>query len=198
MPRKKITTDPATEPELPVPELDAVESDAPVESAPAAINPDTLVEVWERRFFNPGPQPSKPIRLKAEGMVPRWINTSIEGRYHRAIYEQGWQPVPVALLADPASIPDLYKHVDGFVHRGERGKEVLMMMPITVFQRIQRRKAELTIKSLKNIRNEVAGAAATTLGPEAGDFAARGESADGNIKTIGTIKFGTERLSPED
>lgn len=155
---------------------------------------DKLVEVWERRFVNPGQQSSRPIPLKVQGMATRWINTILEGRYHNAVYEQGWQPVPVKLLQDPSSIPDLYKHPHGIVCRGERGKEVLMMMPQDVFKRIQRRKAELTTASLRKIRSEMAQAAASKFGAQAGEFIDRGGTSDGLIKTIGSINFGTERV----
>lgn len=187
-------------------EIAAVEGTAPEVAADAPaldaetlnVPPDTLIEVWERRFTNPGARPSTPIPLKVEGMTVRWINTAVEGRHHRAVYEQGWQPVPIKLLKDAASIPDLYKHPHGIVARGERGKEVLMMMPMHVFEKIQKRKAELTLKSLRNIREEVAGAAASRFGPEAGDFMSGGQTADGNIKAVGTIKFGVERVGADE
>lgn len=172
------------------------DADNSAQTAPdvATAAPEQLVEVWERRFNSPGPQSSKPIPLTVQGMVTRWINTAIEGRHHRAVYDQGWQPVPVKLLKDPASIPDLYKHPHRIVCRGERGKEVLMMMPKTVFEKIRKRKAELNTKALRDIRSEVASAAASRFGSEAGDFLSSGRSSDGNIKTVGNIQFGTERV----
>lgn len=162
------------------------------------VGDQEMIEIWERRFLNPGARPSEAVQIKQPGMTLRWINTAIEGRHHRAVYDQGWQPVPLSQLRDPASIPDLFKHPHGIVCRGERGKEVLMMMPSGVFEKIQRRKAELTRKSLQNIREEVAGAAANRFGADAGDFIASGQSADGNIKAVGSINFGTERVSMGD
>jgi hypothetical protein len=181
-------------------EVAVVEAERQEASAPdtPGVSPERLVEVWERRFVNPGAQPSSPIGISMPGMVVRWINTAIEGRYHRAVYEQGWQPVPVKLLQDPASIPDLFKHPHGIVCRGERGKEVLMMMPKQVFDKIQRRKAELNIKSLRNIRSEMAEAAGRQFGAEAGDFIHSGSTGDGNIKVVGGVQFGQERVSLND
>lgn len=198
-PKKKVAA-PTAQELIVAATLTQEESDAaeeanrePVEAAPT-VSPDVLTEVWERRFNNPGMESGKSIRLKMPGMTLRWINTAIEGRHHQAVYDQGWQPVPVNVLADPASIPDLYKHPHGIVCRGERGKEVLMMMPETVYRKIQLRKAELNHRALKNIRNEVAGAAASKFGGDAGEFIAGGGTADGNIKTVGSINFGTERV----
>lgn len=158
------------------------------------IAADTLVEVWERRFLNPNQRGSNEVKLKAPGVVCRWINTMIDGRYHRAVYDQGWQPVPVALLSDPSSIPDLYKHPHGIVARGERGKEVLMMMPEAVFEKIRRRKAELNVAATRKMRTELAEAAANKFGPEAGDFVHSGQTADGVVKAVGSIQFGNERV----
>jgi hypothetical protein len=166
----------------------------PVTAPDTQVAAETLVEVWERRFLNPNQRGSNEVKLKAPGVVCRWINTTIEGRYHRAVYDQGWQPVPVALLADPTSIPDLYKHPHGIVARGERGKEVLMMMPEQVFEKIRRRKAELNQAATRKMRSELAEAAASKFGPEAGDFVHSGQTADGVIKTVGTIQFGAERI----
>lgn len=166
----------------------------PVTDPDTQVAPDTLVEVWERRFLNPNQRGSSEIKLKASGVVCRWINTAIEGRYHRAVYDQGWQPVPVALLADPTSIPDLYKHPHGIVARGERGKEVLMMMPNAVFDKIRNRKAELNRAATTKMRSELAEAAAGKFGPEAGEFLTGGSTRDGNIKAVGSIQFGAERI----
>ena len=178
------------------PDADVIEASLSASEAIAdlpTINPDTLVEVWERRFQNPGAVASTPVRLKVQGMVVRWINTAIEGRHHRAVYDQGWQPVPLRLLSDPEDIPDLYKHPHGIVARGERGKEVLMMMPADVYKKIQWRKTELNNKALRNIRQETAAAVGARYGDEAGEFARTGATADGNIRAIGTINFGSER-----
>jgi hypothetical protein len=173
------------------PELTAPE---PVTDPDTKVSADTLVEVWERRFLDPNQRGSNEVKLKAQGMICRWINTTIEGRYHRAVYDQGWQPVPVSLLADPSSIPDLYKHPHNIVARGERGKEVLMMMPEQVFEKIRRRKAALNLAATRKIRAELAEAAAGKFGPEAGDFVHSGQTADGLIKTVGSINFGAERI----
>lgn len=167
---------------------------SPVEEPDTQVAPDTLVEVWERRFLNPNQRGSSEVKLKVPGMVCRWINTAIEGRYHRAVYDQGWQPVPVALLADPTSIPDLYKHPHGQVARGERGKEVLMMMPEKVFEKIRNRKAELNRAATTKMRSELAEAATGKFGPDAGEFLNSGTTRDGNIKAVGSIQFGSERI----
>jgi hypothetical protein len=199
MPFKKKTSNPAPI-DAPIPADIAVQADTsntPSQSVDApdrVVDPDTLVEVWERRFLNPAQRGSSEVKLKAPGMIVRWINTAIDGRYHRAVYDQGWQPVPVTLLADPSSIPDLYKHPHGIVCRGERGKEVLMMMPERVFEKIRQRKDDLNRASTMKLRSELAEAAAGKFGADAGDFVHSGATPDGTIKTVGSIQFGHERV----
>lgn len=148
------------------------------------------VSVLERRLLDPFATSSTPIRLKDKSMTVRWVNSAIEGRYHRARHEQGWEPVRVEELEDKEDIADLAESPDGIVRRGERGKEVLMKMPAEVYERIQMRKAEVRqqrSRSSSRQKEELVNAAADRYGPEAGEYL------DRHVK--GEVIESTERVT---
>lgn len=135
------------------------------------------VQIWERRFVNPGRESAQSIHLRDEGFETRWVNTGVEGRFHRAVHEQGWTPVrPSELGEDPADLG--FQVVGETVRRGERGVEVLMKIPTSVFKLIRQRKGQLEIESLKKTRQNIAEATARQFGSEAGDWAFDGRPAD--------------------
>ncbi len=184
-PEVEAAAEPEPEPEKP-----------PVKPRAKAKKPDfsdltkdpRRLQLWNRRLLNPHGSSSAPIRLKDEyaGMHVRWINTKIEGRYHRAVYEQGWQPVPAEALADPKEIHGL-QILDGKVCRGDHGAEVLMWIPERVFKSVQRRKAELIHESYQagNIQNTLM----------AGGTEKLGEQTAGTVASFhGSITAGTERI----
>lgn len=142
-----------------------------------------VMEIWDRRLINPDERGSEQILLKQAGFVTRWINTAIAGRLHRAQHSQGWVPVRMTELHNPQQIADLVASVDGLVRRGDRGQEVLHKMPVKVYEAIQARKVELRLQRDRKIREDLAQAAATRYGGEAGDAVAR-------LK--GDIRFGRE------
>lgn len=158
---------------------------APVASAPVATAPvpeatrparAPRISVLERRLVDPNQRSSAPISLKDAGMTVRWVNSAIEGRYHRAVHEQGWEPVRKDELADANEIADLVDSPDGVVRRGERGKEVLMKMPRDVCDRIQDRKVEVRkqrARSSSRQKEELLTAVAGRHGPEAADYIGR-------------------------
>lgn len=141
------------------------------------------VNVWERRMVNPGRESTTPITLKQDGFTVRFVNTEVQGRFHRAVYDQGWEPVKVEELRDAPDMLGLTPATDGFVRRGERGQEVLMKIPTVVFKQIQRRKAQLEIESLRKTKKNLAEAAARQYGANAGDWAS-GNSIDESISGL--------------
>lgn len=152
------------------------------------------VSIWERRMINPGRQSSTPVLLKEEGWEVRWVNTAVEGRFQRAVYEQGWMPVRTEELRDAPDVLGMEKREDGLARRGERGAEVLMKLPSPIFQRIQRRKAQIEIESLKKTREQLANAAASRFGGNAGDWAT-GQSIDEGVSGLrGKIVDSKERM----
>lgn len=159
--------------------MPTMKSEAMKKVMPAPIMADELkkkvdpsrVAVWERRLVNPGRSPSTPIALREDGVVTRWINTANEGRFHRAVYDQGWEPVRVDDLRDDPKLLG-FQTQDGTVRRGHLGQEILMKMPEGVFRQLTRAKAKVEMDTLKKTRNALAQAAAQRYGGNAGDWAA--------------------------
>ena len=156
-----------------------------------------LVDIWERRVLNPNHQESVPIRVTTPGMRLRWINLSNRGWFQRARYEQGWVPVEKRELVDEREIYGVSYTTEGFVCRGEKQSEMLMKIPTAVFQRIQRRQAELNLKSYQKLRQSMGSAGyqhfKSKYGGSAGDIA---EESASNF--VGSIKFGSERVSSDE
>jgi|ETN02SMinimDraft_2_1059926.scaffolds.fasta_scaffold07401_2 hypothetical protein len=158
--------------------------------ASAEFNPDIdpdVVAIWERRFIEPGPEPSMPIPLKDPSWTVRWINTQVEGRFHRATASQGWVPLRAEDLQGVAGNLGFVVNKEGFVCRGERQREVAMKMPTKVFKTIQRRKVEENLKTRRKIKDDMAQSAATEFeSSQAGDVVS-------GFK--GTIKEGKETIA---
>ncbi len=113
----------------------------------------------------------KPVRQ----WVVRWINTSIEGRWGQ-IKSKGYVPVEVTSLKDEQDVSDLVTRAETsgevYVRRGDRGQEVLCKMPLELYvylKRAQRESQRLRSNSKKALREELAEAAGTELGDEAGE-----------------------------
>jgi hypothetical protein len=129
------------------------------------------VNIWERRMVNPGRESVSPIMLREDGFTVRFINTEVQGRFHRAVYDQGWEAVKVEELRDAPDMLGLTPAADGFVRRGERGQEVLMKIPTIVFKQIQKRKGQIEMDSLRRTRQNLSEAAARQFGANAGEWA---------------------------
>lgn len=151
-----------------------------------------LVDIWERRLLNPDHQESLPIRIKTPGMKLRWINLSHRGRFQRARYEQGWVPVHRNELTEEREISGVSYTSEGYVCRGERQGEMLMKIPQVVWNKIQKRRSELTNLSYKKLREQMGSAGYAHFkdkyGGSAGDIAAE---AAGSF--VGQVKFGVEK-----
>jgi hypothetical protein len=120
----------------------AKKQDAPVVDTPK-VKHVPRVTILERRLQNPFGEGSTPIRLKEPGWALHIFDTSRPGRFHYAKREKGWEPVtPEDLEGSPED--QGFDILDGKVVRGERGKEVLMKMPQSMYDRIAMRKAEVT------------------------------------------------------
>ena len=158
---------------------------------------EKLLDIWERRLVSPDGISAPPIRIKTKGMRLRWINLTVRGRYTRARYEQGWQPVHQDELIDAREIHAIQFTSEGFVTRGERQSEMLMKIPEAIFRRIQQRRVELNIKSYKTLKENMASSGAehfqNKYGPSAGS-----EAGDIISNFKGNVSFGTERVSSDD
>lgn len=159
-----------------------------------------LVQVWERRMVNPGPDAGATIELKDKSFEVRWINTLVEGRFHQATRGEGWVPVRPSDLADDPELLGLQTDAD-MVRRGDKGSDILMKIPKAIFAKIRLKKAELVTKALKNTKGATAEAAANKLGANAADFIAGADGAAGRgitgMKGEIVDKFGDDEVDSE-
>lgn len=130
------------------------------------------VSVLERRLADPLGLPSVDIQLKEGKWALRIVNASSRtGRIHTVIHSLGWEFVtPEELQGRPDELG--FRAMDGRVVRGERGEEVLVKMPLDMFHKIQRAKADKNIKSLgkKQTLEQAAQMAATNgMGDQAAE-----------------------------
>lgn len=126
------------------------------------------------------------IDLTEPGYECRWFNSDVSTDHiWRAKNTKGWENVTPSELADPDQIGGFQTSPDGFVVRGERGREVLLKMPSSYRRRIEAKKAEQNIRDMDPHKQkaDVANAAGKTLGDEAGSFITKHVSIIGNIKT---------------
>jgi hypothetical protein len=155
-----------------------------------------LIDIWERRLLDPGRAAAPIVRIKRPGMHLRWINLTARGRYQRARYDQGYVPVTKDLLSDEREIYGVSYTTEGYVCRGEKQGEMLMMIPEAIYKKIQQRRSELNKKSYGKLKDNLRQAGATHFGNKyggsAGDQAA---DAAGGFK--GSIAFGTERVTAD-
>ena len=130
------------------------------------------VSVLERRLENPFGSPSIDIQLKEGKWALRVINANVRsGRVWDVIHNKGWEFVTVDEL--PAKPEELgFRELDGRVVRGEKAEEVLVKMPLAMFQKIQNAKAAANLKSLgkkQTVEGAAQMAAAQGLGDEAAE-----------------------------
>lgn len=139
------------------------------------------IDILERRLLNPEGTPSEPIQLRgqSEPMELRWINTELPGRYHEVTRYGGYVPVRTEELRDKNEVSDLQESPDGYVTRGERGREVLMKIPKRYYDAIQRKRAEIELRKLRS-----SAGIKRTLMEEAGGQSHTYKDADGQTRTI--------------
>lgn len=146
------------------------------------------IEILERRAQGVGVhgQATPRIELKEPGMECRWFNSEVAADHiWRAKNAKGWENVRPDELLDPEQIGGFSVSPDGFVVRGEKGREILMKMPSDYRTRIERAKITENIRNMDPHRQkrEVAEAAGKALGDQAGEFLHKHVSLIGNITT---------------
>lgn len=143
------------------------------------------VSVVDRRIAHPFGSPSVPITLKEGGPWEiRIVDSQLRsGRIHDMRHQKGWE------FVEPREIdgtPDEYglRVVDGRLVRGENGREVLMKMLKSDYDKIMQAKAALNLKGLgkQATREAAAQATAQAFGSEAGD------------RVYGSVKIGNEHV----
>lgn len=165
----------------------------PVSEEPTLETDGDLTDIWERRLLNPFGTSAPRIRITRPGMHLRWINLSARGRYQRARYDQGYMPVTKDLLVDEREVWGVTYTSEGYVCRGEKQAEMLMMIPEVIYKQLQMRKSRIVEKSYENLKDTMRQAGSTHFGDKYGGSAGE-QAADiaGGFK--GTIKFGRETV----
>jgi hypothetical protein len=160
--------------------------------APKKTRPS--IEILERRAAGVGVhgEGSPSIELKEPGFTVRWFNSEVAADHvWRAKNRKGWETVTPAELADPEQVGGFSVSPDGFVVRGEKGREILLKMPTHYRTEIEKRKAEQNIRDMQPHRQkaQVADAAGKAFGDEAGSFI------NDRVKVIGNITTSKERIA---
>lgn len=111
----------------------------------------------------------------------RFCNTSQEGRWAQ-IRAKGYVPVELRELKDEQDVADLVKNKEAsgsvYVRRGDRGQEVLVKMPLELYNEIKRRQRATRASALSSrakMQDDLAESAGRELGDEAGQMIHDGE-----------------------
>lgn len=152
------------------------------------------VSVIERRLQSGSVQRmgSDPVTLREKGWTVRFINSIVRpDRQYQAIHKQGWVFVePTELADDPSSLG--LTIAENRVVRGDRGQEVLVKMRLADYKRLQAQKTRENnagIGSSKKTKEQLAEAAASRFGDQAGEFVAK--------QVVGEVIDSKERVMEE-
>ena len=129
------------------------------------------VSVLDRRLLHPFGLPSVAITLREGDWELRIVDSqSRPGRLHDIRHNKGWEFVTPEELD---GTPDEYgfRVMDNRLVRGENGREVLMKMDRSVYERILQAKTEKNEKAVRPnaLREAAAQEVAVQYGSEAGD-----------------------------
>lgn len=147
---------------------------------------------YRARIANPFGEPSTPIALKDQTKRPRWFNAAIMTDKIWRAKAKGWDPIRPEDVVDLDQIGSYTKSPDGFVTRGERGQEVLMAIPASVYSEIERAKTAYNNRnmgSMSKTKNEIVSAAAAQHGDQAATFLS---------KSIVNVEDSYERVERRD
>lgn len=147
-----------------------------VDALPVATEADWAdlpVELYERRLVNPDMTGTEPVKLTTPGdWYCRWINTDLPGRWDQVVHRMGYRPVHMSELADVRAVTGVVASPEGYVTRGDRGKEILVKMPQAWWDKIQGAKTERRLaqqRSGEKAREDLTQAVAARFGDQAGD-----------------------------
>jgi hypothetical protein len=151
----------------------AEDTDAPVVQVTNRRN-----AALERRLAkgsNPHATGSRNIPLKEPSRWQLYVgnNYNSDDDLYRIVHEYGWAPLELSDLACKPEDIGYRVNETGHLVRGPQGREVIFKMAIEDYRELMRRKTERNnqgIGSARKTRQQVAEAAATTFGPEAGDY----------------------------
>lgn len=128
---------------------------------------------YKARLDNPMGQPSAPIALKKEGWEARWFNAAIQTDHIWRNKRKGWDQVRPEDVVDLEQIGGYTTSPEGFITRGERGQEILMMMPKQVRDLIAAAKTEWNNRTMGRagaVKDELTNAVGQTYGDEAAGY----------------------------
>ena len=118
---------------------------------------------------------SEAIQLKEPGWYCRWVNAGIiQDKVWRA-KNVGYDNVRPSDLADAEQLGQFQTDAAGCIVRGERGREVLLKIPMVVHAERQRAKTEKNLRDMKDYDRQKANmleAAAAQYGAQAADYLA--------------------------
>lgn len=148
---------------------------------------------YAQRLQNPFGEPSMPVQLKRPGWRPRWFNAAIMADKVFRAKAKGWDAVTEADVVDPQQLGYYVKAADGSITRGERGQEVLMMIPEPVYSAIEQAKAAHNLRNINagdRTKQEIVNAAGQQYGDEAAAFL------DGSLQArpVGQVTDQYERI----
>lgn len=128
---------------------------------------------YQARLQNPFNEPSAPIDLKDAHRECRWFNAAIADDHIWRSKRKGWDQVRPGDVVDLEQIGGYNVSADGYITRGERGKEVLMSMPKEVRAAVQLAKTRQNIATMGNpnaMKNDVVSAAGERFGDEGAEY----------------------------
>lgn len=126
------------------------------------------IDVLERSVQNPFGLPSADVELIEGGFVCHWVNTELKGGDQlRYFVDAGYLKCRVDYLKHPEFVT-FSPSPDGYVTRGERGKELLMYTTLEHARERQGAKIRENLRRMSN-PNEMQQAAAAKLGDQAAE-----------------------------
>lgn len=158
------------------------EPEVPAVPLPPIVNDAMKLQLRliERRLINPVITDDRSITLRDKNLVIRIFDGNRPGRLYHAVHRLGWRPLHVEELVDREQIGDLSTTKEGYVVRGEKGREMYCVMPRDAFDAIQRKKVQvrekkqnLHSKSRREQLDDIAEATAGKFGDEAGETVRR-------------------------
>lgn len=126
-----------------------------------------------KRLESPFNEPTAPIGLKDDSRECRWFNADIATDHVWRAKNKGWDQVRPVDVVDLEQIGGYNISTDGYITRGERGKEVLMSMPKVVRHAVQIAKTRKNLEMMGNpnkTKNDIVSAASQHLGDEAASY----------------------------
>jgi len=142
---------------------------------------------YKARLDNPFGQPSAPIELKDDTRECRWFNAAIQEDHIWRNKRKGWDQVTPADVSDLEQLGGYSVSPEGFIVRGERGREILMSMPKQVIRAVRAAKTEHNNRTMGRagaLKAELTEAVSNKFGDEAGTFTQKHVNLTDNYEVI--------------